>query len=225
MQPNEIPVINQMPSASPEVFAEAHDLGLRTSQGCPYAGVDLVVRKGALTALRGREGSGKTALLLTLAGRMAPSQGTLIVLGEPMPKRSRRVQRRIGLGLFAGLNDLCGNATVESIVAAELKVFGGRSGASEVEAFLEEWGLAETARMNAGDLPRERTVLLGVALGMAGDPEALVVDDVETGLTARQSMRLMGRLATIAHERGIAVIVACVDSGLAESADFIYELS
>lgn len=210
---------------SDDVFAVACDLGLRTAQGCPYAGMNMTVRKGELTVLRGRDGSGKTALLLTLSGRMAHNLGTLSILGEPMPKRARRVQRRIGLGLIAGVNDLPSNLAVEKIVAAELKGRSLSSKRDDVEAYLRGWGLDGIARMNVGDLPRERLVLLGIALGMVGSPEALAVDDIETGLTARQSERLMGRLSDIAHERETAVIVACADRALAEAGDRVYELS
>ena len=208
-----------------EVFAQARDLGLRTKQGCPYAGMTCTVRKGELTALRGRDGSGKTALLLTLAARMAHNQGELTILGQAMPKGARRVQRRIGLGLFEGLNDPRSNLTVAATVAAELSLFGKPSKRDDVEAYLCEWGIEDISRMSVGDLPRERLVLLGIVLGMAGNPEALAVDDVETGLTARQSARLMDHLHRIAHERGIAVMVACADSDLAQAADRIYELS
>lgn len=210
---------------SSDVYAQAREIGLRTSQGCPYAGMTCTVRKGELTALRGRDGSGKTALLLTLAARMAHNQGELTILGERMPKGARRVQRRIGLGLVAGVNDLRENLTVAATVAAELSLFGKPSKQDDVGTYLREWGIEDLSRMSVGDLPRERLVLLGIALGMAGDPEALAVDDVETGLTARQSARLMERLSRIAHERGIAVMVACADRDLAQAADHIYELS
>lgn len=212
-------------SAPGETYARARDLGLRTSQGCPYAGMTFTVRKSELTALRGRDGSGKTALLLTLAARMTHNQGELIILGEPMPKRARKVQRRIGLGLVKGVNDLRPNLTVESTVAAELSLFGKPAKRENVESYLRSWQLEGAARMNVGDLPAEKLQQLGIALGMAGDPEALAVDDVETGLTLRQSTRLMELLARTARERGVAVMVACASRDLAQMADCVIELS
>ena len=211
-------------SASHEVFAEAHELGLRTALGCPYAGVNIVVRKGELTALRGRNNSGKTALLLTLAARMAHNQGTLTILGESMPKYRSRVQRRIGLGLIKGVNDLRSNLMTSQVTASELGVFKRPSKREDVSAYLREWDLFDIARMSVGDLSREMMVMLGIALGMAGEPEGLAVDDVEDQLTMRQSMRLMDRLASIAHERNVAVIVACTERDLALRADCVYEL-
>lgn len=207
-----------------EVFAEAHELGLRTALGCPYAGMDIVVRKGELTALRGRNNSGKTALLLTLAGRMAHNQGTLTILGESMPKYRSRVQRHIGLGLIEGVNDLRTNLTVSQVTASELGIFKRPAKREDVSAYLREWGLSSLARMNIGDLPREMMVMLGIALGMAGNPEGLAIDDVEDQLTMRQSTRLMDGLASIAHERHVAVIVACTERDLASRADCVYEL-
>ena len=54
-------------------YMAARGLELKTLAGYAYKGVDLEVSKGELFAVRGRNGSGKTALLLTLAGRMKPT--------------------------------------------------------------------------------------------------------------------------------------------------------
>lgn len=207
------------------VFAEARGLGLRTALGCPYAGMDMTIYQGELTALQGRAGSGKTALLLTLAARMVPTQGELSILGEQMPRRRARVQRRIGLGLIAGVNDLQGNLTVDAVTRAELSLFSRPSGRDDANAYLCEWGLGDMARMTVADLPRERLALLGIALGMAGNPSALAVDDIESQLTTKQSRRLMERLAELAHERGVAVMAACINRDLAAIADRVYHLS
>ena len=53
-----------------ENIVEARDLELKSIIGCPYSGVTFNVRQGDVFAIRGRNGSGKTALLLTVAGRM-----------------------------------------------------------------------------------------------------------------------------------------------------------
>lgn len=205
-------------------FAHAEGLGLRTKVGCPYAGMDIELHRGELTALRGRNGSGKTALLLTLAGRMAHTEGTLTILGEKMPKGHGRVQGRIGLGLIEGVNDIQSNLTVFHIVAAEFELHGRKAKKADVMEFLREWDLAGVARMRARDLSRERFVWLGIVLGMVGNPEGLAVDDVEDQLTRVQSERLMAQLHRIAHERNVAVTVACTERSLADMADRVYHL-
>lgn len=206
------------------VFARAEGLGLRTRVGCPYAGMDVELHRGELTALRGRNGSGKTALLLTLAGRMAHTEGALTILGEEMPKGHGRVQGRIGLGLIEGVNDIQDNLTVFHIVAAEFELHGRKAKKADVMDFLREWGLDGIARMRARDLSRERFVWLGIVLGMVGNPEGLAVDDVESQLTRVQSERLMAQLHRIAHEKNVAVTVACIERSLADMADRVYHL-
>lgn len=206
------------------VFARAEGLGLRTRLGCPYAGMDIELHRGELTALRGRNGSGKTALLLTLAGRMAHTEGTLSILGEKMPKGHGRVQSRIGLGLIEGVNDIQSNLTVFHIVAAEFELHGKKAKREDVMRYLREWGLEGVSRMRARDLSRERFAWLGIVLGMVGDPDGLAVDDIEDQLTRVQSERLMAQLQRIAHEKNVAVTVACTERSLADMADRVYHL-
>lgn len=207
------------------LFARARDLGLRTMLGCPYAGMDIDVHKGELTALRGRNGSGKTALLLTLAGRMAHTQGSLEIMGATMPKQRGHVQRHVGLGLIKGVNDLQDNLPVASVVSAEFELYGRRGRRENVAAYLDEWRLAGVARTRVKDLSKESLVRLGIALAMVNNPEAIAVDDVEDQLTRVQSERLVRLLSDIAHNRGIAVMVACTERDLAALADRVYNLS
>ena len=79
---------------------------MKTYAGYAYREVDVDVHKGELVAVRGRNGSGKTALLLTLAGRMKQTEGTLNVGEFELPRQRSKAERHVGLGLFSGLNDL-----------------------------------------------------------------------------------------------------------------------
>ena len=89
-------------------YISARGLGLKTYAGYAYREVDVDVHKGELVAVRGRNGSGKTALLLTLAGRMKQTEGTLNVGEFELPRQRSKAERHVGLGLFSGLNDLQG---------------------------------------------------------------------------------------------------------------------
>jgi ABC-type branched-subunit amino acid transport system ATPase component len=208
-----------------EVFAIARGLGLREDERCPFAGVDLVITTGQVTALRGRAGAGKTALLLTLAGRMVPTEGSLEVLGLKMPKQRREVARTVGMGLFRGLNDLPPSALVANVTASELARGKRPSKPEDVTDFLTGWGLQEMMQAQVQELSREELDTLGIALALIGKPRGLVVDDIETGLTRAQSERLMGLLKRIARTQDVAVMVACVSRDLAKQADDVYYMN
>lgn len=56
-----------------DVLLRAEAIGVRASWGPIYGPTDVTIREGGLTVLVGSGGRGRTALLLTLGGRMRPS--------------------------------------------------------------------------------------------------------------------------------------------------------
>lgn len=206
-------------------FIRARGLSLKVPLGTAYENVDLDIPFGQFCSVVANSGEGKTELLLTLAGRMKPTAGTLEVGGWRLPAQRSRVCRVSGMGFFDLVNDVQPVLTVGSVVAAELNLYSKRSGRKAVEAYLDEWGLRGVARTKIESLDRTSYVRLGVALGLAGDPWLLVVDDVESELTRLQSVEVMKELAGVAHGRGVTVVVACTDYELALEADATVPIS
>lgn len=200
-------------------YIEARGLELKTLAGYAYKGVNLAASRGELVAVRGRNGSGKTALLLTLAGRMRSTGGTLCVNGFELPRQRAKVERVIGLGIFAGLNDLQDSLTVAYATGAEFELFGRSPKSEHVREYLHAWDLLDVADVRVKDLTAERLAQLGIALAFVGEPEAVVIDDVEDQLTMSQSEGLMGILQEAARSYNVAVVVGVVERGLADMAD------
>lgn len=206
-------------------YISAHGLELKTYAGYAYRGVDVDVHKGELVAVRGRNGSGKTALLLTLAGRMKPTGGTLSVGGLELPRQRAKAERRVGLGLFHGLNDLQESLTAAYATSAEFELFGRRPRREAVTDYLRAWGLADVANVRVKDLTAEKRAHLGIALAFVGEPDAVVVDDVEDQLTMTQSEGLVNLLLDTARSRDVAIVMGVVERGLAAMADACVYLS
>lgn len=72
-------------SGPPAVLARG--IRMRGPWGPVYGPVDLEIPRGGLTVLVCPAGSGRTALLMTIAGRMAPESGDLDVLGTGDARR------------------------------------------------------------------------------------------------------------------------------------------
>lgn len=208
-----------MPPPQEGAFIVARGLGLKTLAGYAYRGIDVEVRRGELLAVRGRNGSGKTALLLTLAGRMKSTEGVLTVDGVELPRHRAKIQRRVGLGLIAGLNDLQDSLTVAFAVSAEFELHGRNPHREQVIAYLQEWDLADVAEVRVKDLTAEKLSELGIALAFAGKPDAVVVDDVEDQLTMSQSEGLMRLLKQAAQQRNVAIVVGVIERSLGAMAD------
>lgn len=206
-------------------FLVACDVGLKTFKGYAYRHVNLEAYRGRLLAVRGSNGSGKTALLLTLAGRMKHTEGTVSADGQELPCRECRLEQQVGLSLFRGLNDLPENVPARDVTRAEFGLHGLSSAAEDVSAYLETWGLSDVADLRIADMTAERRAQLGIALGFVGAPAAVMVDDVEDQLTTRQSQGLMRLLRQQARLRNAVVVVGVTERALAREADACVDLT
>lgn len=198
---------------------EAHGLELKTILGCPYSGIDLSIKQGDVFAIRGRNGAGKTALLLTLAGRMKFTGGSLTVLGHELPREANDVQHRVGLALFDGLNDLPETQLVRYAVSAEFELYERTLSKQDVADYLDEWKLSGIGDKRIRELTRDELVHLGGALAWAGHPDIIVVDDIESQLTKDQSTAIMNDFLSLARKRNVTILVGVLERDLAAMAD------
>lgn len=206
-------------------YISAHGLGLKTYAGFAYRDVDVDVHKGELVAVRGRNGSGKTALLLTLAGRMKQTAGVLTIGGFDLPRQRAKVERHVGLALFSGLNDLQESLTSMNALGAEFELYGRKPRREALAAYLRDWQLEDVANVRVKDLTSEKLTQLGIALAFVGEPDAVMVDDVESQLTMSQSEGLVQMLLDAARTRNVAIVVGVVERDLAAMADATVYLS
>ena len=199
----------------------ATQLGLRGSRGWVYRDVTFDAPPGAIVVVAGEAGSGRSSLLLTLAGRMRPTTGHAHVGEFRIPERLHAVQRKVGLGVFAGLNDLDDTLTVNDLAREQLALRGHLRhyvhGGEKVTEVLDSVGLDVAPRTYVRDLsPRDR-MLLGIALGLVGQPDVIAVDNADAGMHLADQQRIWAQLATLAAI-GITVLASCLDPGPATAA-------
>lgn len=199
--------------ATAEPAVSARGLGLDGSRGAVYSAVDLDIAAGAAVALVGAQGSGRTALLLTLSGRMAFTSGTLRLLGHDLPRGRRDVQHHAAVAHVAGIDDLDEGLTIGELFeersglsvplwrrplrrtdpgAGELAALAYGAG-SEPDWATPVWALSPLQRL--------QTCLL---LALIGSPRVVVVDDVDS-VRDPDEQRLAWASLRRAAERGIAV--------------------
>ena len=205
----------------------AQGLGMRGVRGTAYQGVDLDLAAGQAHAICAENKGGKTELLLTLAGRMLASEGSLTIadIDARHLRGLDKIRPLTGLGFFERVNDVERFLRVRTVVSAELSLAGKPSNRAATEEYLSRWDLADCATAVVDDLERCDFGRLGIALGMAGDPVILVVGDIERDLTEHQSNTLADRLRDLAHSEGVCVICGVNDYDLAARFDTAYCLT
>ena len=185
--------------------------GLRKSYGELEAvrGVDLRVDRGEIFALLGPNGAGKTTTVEILEGHRSRSAGDVRVLGYDPERNEIALKERIGIVLQrTGLEPYL-------TVAETIDLFRGYYPRplprTEILALvgLEEHRDQRVRRLSGG-LQRR----LDVAVGLAGDPELLFLDEPTTGF---DPMARQGAWAMICALRGLGKTIVLTTHYLDEA--------
>lgn len=94
--------------------------GISGKNGDVFSDVELDVPRGAVAIIQGPAGSGKTSLLLSIAGRMRVTSGEGHVGDLDIRKQPRKVREQVTVGHIAGLTDLENDFTLAQHIAERL---------------------------------------------------------------------------------------------------------
>jgi energy-coupling factor transporter ATP-binding protein EcfA2 len=208
------PACRQGPAPVPALLEEV-SYRYPGSQQDALAGISLTVEEGQFLAVVGPNGSGKSTLARLLAGRLAPTSGSL----------SRRGA--------AGLGEPGGTAVVAQ--RPESQVIGVRvmddlvwglppGEAVETDSLLERVGLGgleerETATLSGGQLQR-----LAVAAALVRRPSLLVADEATAMLDPAGREELVSLLSALPREQGITTVLVTHHREEAARADLVVEM-
>ncbi|GGO81835.1 ABC transporter ATP-binding protein [Wenjunlia tyrosinilytica] len=205
-------------------------LRMRGPRGPVYGDVRFEAGPGSLVAIEGPSGSGRTCLLLTLAGRMRPTSGKLLVDGLPLPQHMAAVRRFTALGPVEGVNDLDPALTAAEHIHERvllLRRFDGalpdlfrpRRGRRAADEERRTHEALELAGLRAEDLPRGldthvrqlsalQVLRLGTAMALIGRPRLLCVDDADRGLGSGERAEAWRMLRAVAAA-GTTAVATC----------------
>ncbi len=152
--------------------------GLHKSYGDFEAvkGIDLQVKVGEIFALLGPNGAGKTTTIEILEGFLTPNSGHVRVLGYDPLKHERNYKERIGIVLQ--------ETEVEEFLSVEESIRLVRSYYQDplpLEDILAATGLIEQRQVRPRKLSGGQKRRLDVAMGLAGNPDLLFLDEPTTG--------------------------------------------
>lgn len=183
--------------------------------------VSLMVRKGDITGVIGPNGAGKTTLFNIITGIYEQTSGTIHLEDRNItgfaPERLARlgmVRTFQNIELFSQMsvleNVMVGLHTRSrsGILACALKLPGHireeRAIRERAMRWLDFVGIADMARIQAGNLPFGKGRLLEIARAMALEPYIILMDEPAAGLNSRETAELASLIRKV-RESGITV--------------------
>ncbi|WP_367714945.1 glycine betaine/L-proline ABC transporter ATP-binding protein [Nitratireductor sp. GISD-1A_MAKvit] len=158
-----------------EIFEE-------TGQTVGVQDVSFEVKEGEIFVVMGLSGSGKSTLVRTLNGLIPPTYGKILIDDDDVAscsaERLRRVRREKITMVFQHFA-LFPHKSVADNVAYGLKIKGESAASRRKKALasLEQVGLAAYADSYPGELSGGMQQRVGLARGLATDPQILLMDE------------------------------------------------
>lgn len=166
-------------------------------------GFDLEVRTGEILGLIGPNGAGKSTFIRVVAGLVAPSSGTVRVLGS---RPGRRIARDVGYMTQAAA--LYEELSVRENLAFFGKVYGltTRGAKARGEQLLELLRLTEKVDRPVHELSGGQRQLANLACSMVHEPKLLLLDEPTVGIDPELRRRLWGEFSDL-REAGSTILV------------------
>jgi branched-chain amino acid transport system ATP-binding protein len=195
-------------------------------------GVSLAVERGAIVALLGRNGMGKTTVIRSIAGLTRPRRGAITFKETPLVGRSPHAIAQLGIGLVPQGRRIFPSLTVREnlmLAASSLaRARGGRGARGErwtLDAVLADFpNLAERIGHRALHLSGGEQQMLAIGRALMANPDLILMDEPSEGLAPVLVERLAEILRGLrAHGHSVLLVEQNVSFALAV-ADCVYVL-
>lgn len=187
-------------------------------------GVDVQAAHGAVTALVGPDGAGKTTLMRIVAGLLLPDRGEVRVLDCDARTQAQEIQNRISympqkFGLYEDLS-----------VQENLDLYADLHGVPQdvrrerFARLLEMTDLARFTARPAGKLSGGMKQKLGLACALVRSPELLLLDEPTVGVDPLSRRELWEIIAQLVQAERLSVLLATSYMDEAERCAQVYVL-
>ncbi len=205
------------------------DLTKRYGDHTVLESIDLSVAAGEIAAIVGPSGAGKSTLARCINLLTQPTSGSIRVAGEELTRLGsvelRRARRAIGT-VFQSAG-LLSRLTAADNVALPLRYLdiSDAERHERVRGLLDRVGMLHRAGYYPSELSGGQRQRIGLARGLVLEPKVLLADEPTSGLDPASTGSILGLLAQLRDELGVAVVLITHEMDVVRSvADTVAQL-
>lgn len=179
--------------------------------------VSLEIERGSIVGVLGENGAGKTTMIKSIFGMIAPDGGSVKIAGEPVGRHPTDVYGRVA-AVLEGARNVYWRLTVEENLAFFARL-GGYSPDEQREyhdELLEKLDMDDKRDTVVNELSRGMKQKVSLATILARRPEVLFLDEPTLGLDIESSVELRSEIRRLVAERDMTVVVSSHDMDVIE---------
>jgi putative ABC transport system ATP-binding protein len=175
---------------------------------------DLDAPQGATVLLRGNSGAGKSTWLALAAGLLTPTDGELVLAGQPLSRLShtgRDAWRARQVGFLPQKLHLSDALTVERNLALAFYAAGVPENRITLKRALNMLGVADLAQRRPSQLSGGQAQRVALARTILMEPKIILADEPTASLDDETALTGLKLLANCAFQCGATLVIATHD--------------
>jgi urea transport system ATP-binding protein len=206
---------------------DVQDLNVYYGESHILRDVDLSVAPGKMVCLIGRNGVGKTTLLKSIMGLLAPRSGEIFLEGQEISRMAVDKRAKSGIGYVPQGREIIPRLTVKEnlILGMEARPQGRKHNDQVPEYVFELFPvLKQMLGRMGGDLSGGQQQQLSIARALVGNPRLLVLDEPTEGIQPSIVLEIEAAVKQIVRETGISVLLVEQHLHFVRQADWYYAM-
>ncbi|MFN8597877.1 MAG: ABC transporter ATP-binding protein [Anaerolineae bacterium] len=169
--------------------------------------LDLAVQPGEIMGIIGHNGAGKSTTLKMIVGLIAPTSGTVTVLGHDMERDAVKAKQHIGY--LPEDSPLYDNLTAREYLLFFAELYGLSKAVAQprIDELLYSLKLSEQNKLT-GEFSKGMRRKVAIARALLHDPQLLVLDEPNSGLDPLTSFFIINYLKTLKTQGKTIVLSA-----------------